>query len=60
MYKNKVEELAHVRYDEEVDTKFYAYLEKLVNAEEYAKKLRYDGVMIMRELITKHDSVTMV
>ena len=44
IYKQKVEELANQKFDQEGDRKFFDYLEKLVNAEEYVKKIKYDGI----------------
>ena len=46
------------KFDEEKDHQFFNYLDRLVNAEEYRKRERIDGLGILREFVTDHASLT--
>ena len=43
IYKRKMEELAHQRFDKEQDAVFYSYLDKLTNKEQFQKDGKVDG-----------------
>ena len=60
VYKRKMAELAHSKFDQEKDHQFFNYLDRLVNAEEYRKRERIDGLGILREFVTDHVSLTYV
>ena len=60
IYKRKMAELAHQKFDEGKDHRFFNYLDRLVNAEEYRRRERVDGLGILREFVTDQVSLTYV
>lgn len=57
IYKQKLAELALVNFDVDVDEKFYGYLDRLVNNEEYMKGMKFDGKRLLRQFITDESSL---
>lgn len=51
IYKRKLQELAHEKFDEEKDNQFFSYLDRLVNAEEYKLKEKTDGMAQLRDFV---------
>lgn len=51
IYKRKLQELAHEKFDSEKDNQFFSYLDRLVNAEDYKKKEKSDGMAQLRDFV---------
>jgi hypothetical protein len=60
IYKRKMAELAHQKFDAQKDHQFFNYLDRLVNAEDYRQRERVDGLGVLREFVTDHVSLTYV
>lgn len=58
IYKRKMEELAHQRFDKQQDAVFYSYLDKLTNKEQFQKDGKVDGNKLLQSFITQEDSLT--
>ena len=57
IYKQKVQEIAEKHFDQDDDERFFSYLDKLVNCDEYMKSLKFDGIAILKGFITDEDSL---
>lgn len=62
IYKRKMQQLARERFDKnkDDDKMFFNYLDRLVNAEEYKQRERINGMGILKEFVTDHESLSYV
>ena len=62
IYKRKMQQLARERFDnsKEDDKMFFNYLDRLVNAETYKQNERVNGMGILKEFVTDHESLSYV
>jgi len=60
LYRQKVAALAYQNLDLEEDSKFFSYLDKLVNNVEYMKKINFNGRQILDTFISGEASLSQV
>lgn len=49
--------MALVNFDTDVDEKFFGYLDRLVNREEYMKGMKFDGKRLLAQFVTDQNSI---